>query len=135
VRSIVDSIPAALLVLVVAGAVVFIVLSGVWAVRRWIPATRDGFDAEVSSQILGVVATLFGLLLAFVIVIEFQAYNTASDNVQAEADDLATPVAVDRDRNYRRDRNDAAALALLEVRSRRATDTATHPRVDGRGRR
>ena len=35
---------------------------------------------------LGVVASLFGLLLAFVIVIEFQASAAASDNVQTEAD-------------------------------------------------
>ena len=76
--------------LVVVGAVVGIVLVGVWAVRRWIPATRDGFDAEVSSQVLGIVASLFGLLLAFVIVIEFEAFNAASDNVQSEADSLAT---------------------------------------------
>jgi Protein of unknown function (DUF4239) len=92
VRSIVDSVPASVLVLVVVGAVVGIVLVGVWAVRRWIPATRDGFDAEVSSQVLGIVASLFGLLLAFVIVIEFEAFNAASDNVQSEADGLATIV-------------------------------------------
>jgi hypothetical protein len=92
VRSIVDSVPAPALVLVVVGAVVGIVLAGVWAVRRWIPATREGFDAEVSSQVLGVVASLFGLLLAFVIVIEFQAFNAATDNVQGEADGLAAIV-------------------------------------------
>ena len=91
-RPVVDSVPASLLVLVVVGAVVGIVLAGVWAVRRWIPVTRDGFDAEVSSQVLGVVASLFGLLLAFVIVIEFQAFNAASDNVQTEADGLAAIV-------------------------------------------
>jgi Protein of unknown function (DUF4239) len=91
-RSVVDVVPALVLVLVVVGAVVGIVLLGVWAVRRWIPATRDGFDAEVSSQVLGVVASLFGLLLAFVIVIEFESFNAASDNVQTEADDLATIV-------------------------------------------
>ncbi len=41
---------------------------------------------------LGVVASLFGLLLAFVVVIEFQAFSSAQDNVQAEADDLAAIV-------------------------------------------
>ncbi len=81
-RSIVESVPALALVLVVVGSVLAIVLFGVWAVRSWVPATRDGFDAEVSSQVLGVVATIFGLLLAFVIVIEFQAFNDASDSVQ-----------------------------------------------------
>ena len=66
--------------------------SSVWAVRRWIPATREGFDAEVSSQMLGVVASLFGLLLAFVVVIEFQAFSAAGDNVESEADGLAAIV-------------------------------------------
>jgi hypothetical protein len=92
VRSVVDAIPASVLVLLLVGTVVGLVLGGVWAVRRWIPATRDGFDAEVSSQVLGVVASLFGLLLAFVIVIEFQAFNAASDDVQSEADGLAAVV-------------------------------------------
>ncbi len=91
-RTIVDVVPTAVLVLVVVGLVVGLVLLAVWAVRRWIPATRDGFDAEVSSQVLGVVASLFGLLLAFVVVIEFQAYTGASDNVAGEADDLAAIV-------------------------------------------
>ena len=77
IRTIVDTVPTALLVLVVVGCVVAIVLLGVWAVRRFIPSTRDGFDAEVSSQVLGVVASLFGLLLAFVVVIEFQAFSSA----------------------------------------------------------
>ena len=67
-------------------------LLGVWAVRRFVPSTRDGFDAEVSSQMIGVVASLFGLLLAFVVVIEFQAFSSAGDNVQTEADDLGAIV-------------------------------------------
>ena len=92
VRTIVDTVPTALLVLVVVGFVVAIVLLGVWAVRRYVPSTRDGFDAEVSSQMMGVVASLFGLLLAFVVVIEFQTFSSAGDNVQTEADDLGAIV-------------------------------------------
>jgi hypothetical protein len=91
-RTIVDSVPTLVLVLVVVGAVVGVVLLAVWAVRRLLPVTREGFDAEVSSQMLGVVASLFGLLLAFVVVIEFQAFTSAGGNVQAEADDLGAIV-------------------------------------------
>ena len=68
-RTIVDVVPAPLLVFAAIGAVVGIVLLSGWAVRRWLPATREGLDAEVSSQVLGVVASLVGLLLAFVVVI------------------------------------------------------------------
>lgn len=91
-RAIVDGVPGWALSLVVVGAVVGVVLVGVRVVRRRVPITRDGFDAEVSSQMLGVVASLFGLLLAFVIVIEFQAFNGASEKVQEEADGLAAIV-------------------------------------------
>lgn len=91
-RTIVESVPTAVLVLAVVGFVVGLVLLGVWVVRRFVPSTRDGFDAEVSSQIIGVVASLFGLLLAFVVVIEFQTYSSAADNVQTEADDLGAIV-------------------------------------------
>jgi hypothetical protein len=92
VRSVVDTVPTFLLVLVVVGLVLGIVLLSVWGVRRLVPSTREGFDAEVSSQVLGVVASLFGLLLAFVVVIEFQAFSAAGDNVQGEADDLSAIV-------------------------------------------
>jgi Protein of unknown function (DUF4239) len=92
VRGIVDTVPTWLLVAVVVTSVVAIVLGGVWLVRRLVPSTRDGFDAEVSSQVLGVVASLFGLLLAFVVVIEFQAFSAAEDNVAVEADGLAAIV-------------------------------------------
>jgi hypothetical protein len=93
-------------VLGVVGVVVGMVLAAVWAVRRWVPATREGFDAEVSSQMLGVVASLFGLLLAFVVVIEFQAFSDASDNVQTEADGFA---AIVRD-SYAFDGRDGASV-------------------------
>ena len=77
------------LVVVTIVATIGVVLLVVWLIRRWIPATREGFDAEVSSQMLGVVAALFGLLLAFVIVIEYQNFGSAQDNVGQEADSLA----------------------------------------------
>ena len=82
---------------IVVGTVVvtlFLVLVSIWLIRRFVPATRVGFDAEVSSQILGVVASLLGLLLAFVIVIEYQNFGGAQDNVGQEADSLA---AITRD--------------------------------------
>jgi hypothetical protein len=91
-RTVVDVAPTWLLVLAVVGSVVGLVLLSVWAVRRGVPSTREGFDAEVSSQVLGVVASLFGLLLAFVVVIEFQAFSAAEDNVAAEADDVSAIV-------------------------------------------
>jgi ABC-type multidrug transport system fused ATPase/permease subunit len=89
IRGIVNDVPTAVLVIAVVGLVLGLVLLGVRLVRRLVPVTREGFDAEVSSQVLGVVAALFGLLLAFVIVIEYQNLGDAQGNVAREADALA----------------------------------------------
>lgn len=93
-RTLIDDVPSLLLVLLTVILTVSVVFSGVWLVRRFVPVTREGFDAEVSSQILGVAAALFGLFLAFVIVIEFQNFDSAQGNVGQEADSLA---AITRD--------------------------------------
>ena len=61
-------------------------------IRRLVPPVREGFDAEVSSQILGVVAALFGLLLAFIVVIAYQNYGDTQSNVSNEADAIAAIV-------------------------------------------
>jgi hypothetical protein len=88
-RGVVNALPIGLLVVLVVGTVLGLVLLGVWLVRRFVPGTREGFDAEVSSQMLGVVATVFGLLLAFVVVLTFQSYGDAGANARQEADALA----------------------------------------------
>ena len=76
----------------VVAAIVGLVLVLVWLVRRFVPAVREGFDAEVSSQMLGVVAALFGLLFAFIVVIAYQNYGDTQSNVSDEADALAAIV-------------------------------------------
>ena len=91
-RSAVDDLPLWLLLVVFVAAVVGLVLLLVWLIRRLVPAVAEGFDAEVASQMLGVVAALFGLLLAFIIVIAYQNYSDAQSNVTAEADALAAIV-------------------------------------------
>lgn len=91
-RGILDTVPTLwLLVSAVAvslGAVLLLVL----VVRRLVPVTRDGYHAEVSAPMLGVVAAVFGLLLAFVIIIAYQNFLDAEANVSGEADSLAAIV-------------------------------------------
>ena len=91
-RGVVNDVPAWLLFVAVVAAIVGLVLFLVWLVRRLVPAVREGFDAEVAAQMLGVVAALFGLLLAFVVVIAYQSYGDAQSNVTDEADALAAIV-------------------------------------------
>ena len=91
-RGVVNHVPIWLLLIAVIAAIVGLVLLLVWLIRRLVPAVREGFDAEVSSQILGVVAALFGLLLAFIVVIAYQSYGDTQSNVSNEADALAAIV-------------------------------------------
>jgi uncharacterized protein DUF4239 len=91
-RGIVNEVPIWLLLIAVVASIVGAVLLLVWLIRRLLPAVAEGFDAEVSSQMLGVVAALFGLLFAFIIVIAYQNYSDAQSNVTDEADALAAVV-------------------------------------------
>jgi len=91
-RGLVNDVPIWLLLLVAIGAIVALTFGLVWLVRRLVPEVREGFDAEVSSQLLGVVAALFGLLLAFIVVIAYQNYGDSQSNVSSEADALAAIV-------------------------------------------
>jgi hypothetical protein len=88
-RGIVDGTSTAVLAVLVPLLAVAGLVGAVWLVRRVMPATREGFDAEVASQMLGVVAALFGLLLAFVVVIQYQNFGSAQDSVERESDALA----------------------------------------------
>jgi hypothetical protein len=91
-RGLINHVPTWLLLIVVVGAIVGLVLLIVWLVRRLVPPVREGFDAEVSSQMLGVVAALFGLLLAFIVVISYQNFGDTQSSVSSEAGALAAVV-------------------------------------------
>ncbi len=91
-RGLVNHVPIWLLLIAVVAAIVGLVLLLVWLIRRLVPAVREGFDAEVASQMLGVVAALFGLLLAFIVVIAYQNYGDTQNNVSDEADALGAIV-------------------------------------------
>ena len=76
-------------------AVVVSLLAGlvfVRLIRHFVPVTREGFHAEISAPMLGVVAAVFGLLLAFVIIIAYQNFLDADANVSREADALSAVV-------------------------------------------
>ena len=91
-RGIVNDVPTWLLLIAAVAAILGVVVLLVWLIRRLVPAVAEGFDAEVSSQMLGVVAALFGLLFAFIIVIAYQNYTDAQSNVTGEADASLTVI-------------------------------------------
>ena len=76
-----------------------VVVGAVWLIRRTVPATREGFHAEISAPMLGVVAALFGLLLAFVIITAYENFIEAGADVDREADSLADRRQHSRSRN------------------------------------
>ena len=91
-RGILNAVPISVLLLVAVSLAFGVVVLAVWLVRRAVPATREGFHAEISAPMLGVVAALFGLLLAFVIIIAYENFLETSADVSREADALASLV-------------------------------------------
>ena len=91
-RALLNTVPIAVIMVVAVCLTLAVMVLAVWLVRRAVPATRDGFHAEVSAPMLGVVAAVFGLLLAFVIIIAYQNFLEADDNVSREAAALSSIV-------------------------------------------
>jgi hypothetical protein len=91
-RDLLNSLPATLIMLGALVVTLTAVVAAVYLTRRLVPATRDGFHAEVSAPMLGVVAAVFGLLLAFVIIIGYENFLAAEANVDREGAALATIV-------------------------------------------
>ncbi len=91
-RAILNSVPTVWLMVISVSVVLALVLVAVLLIRRFVPATREGFHSEVSAPMLGVVSGLFGLFLAFVIIIAYQNYLAAGTNVSREGEALSSIV-------------------------------------------
>src|SRR5436190_19403662 len=91
-RGVLNAVQISVVMVGVVGITFGLVLLAVWAVRRAVPETRDGFHAEISAPMLGVVAALFGLLLAFVIIVAYENFLETKADVGREADALAAMV-------------------------------------------
>jgi hypothetical protein len=91
-RGLLNSLAVPWVIVIAIVLTVTAVALAVLLVRRIVPSTREGFHAEISAPMLGVVAALFGLILAFVIIIAYQNYLDAQANVSREADALASIV-------------------------------------------
>jgi Protein of unknown function (DUF4239) len=92
VRGVLNAVPITVLLLAAVALTIAAVVGGVWLVRRKVPPTKEGFHAEISAPMLGVVAALFGLLLAFVIITAYENFIEAGADVNREADALASIV-------------------------------------------
>ena len=91
-RSVLNAVPISLLLLAAVVVTFGVVVLAVRVIRHVVPETREGFHAEISAPMLGVVAALFGLLFAFVVIIAYENFLEANDDVSREADSLAAIV-------------------------------------------
>lgn len=80
-REVLNAVPTAWLLVAAVVLSLGVVLLCVRLVRHFVPGPREGYHAEVSAPMLNVVAAVFGLLLAFVIVIAYQNFLGAQANV------------------------------------------------------
>ncbi len=77
------TLPVAALVLL---GSVSVAIAGMYLVRRRAPAGGFYTDVDRAGAIFGVVGTAFAVLLAFVIFVAFQSYDSARSKAQQEAD-------------------------------------------------
>jgi hypothetical protein len=70
------------------GASVLITLIGLYLVRRTVDVDKLKSNHEVAGVMIGVVGTIYAVLLAFVVVVEWQKYADASNAAATEANIL-----------------------------------------------
>lgn len=82
-------IPSAILCLIVVGSGVSFAIAGVLTVRHFIPHSRLKTHHDVADPILGALAAVYAVLLAFVVVTVWQNFDKSNAGVQMEANYLA----------------------------------------------
>lgn len=70
------------------GFSVLVALGGLYGSRRVVPASRLAGNHDVAGFIFGVVGMIYAVLVAFVVIIVWQQFDSASQGVNREADDM-----------------------------------------------
>jgi Protein of unknown function (DUF4239) len=84
-RDLLNDLPDWVIGLIFVGGTPIVVLAGFVLVSRLLPAWRAERSSQVLGGVAGMVMTMFAVLLAFVIVNLYSSYNSAVNNVAAEA--------------------------------------------------
>jgi hypothetical protein len=87
-----NTLPIAVLAILVVGGYVGLAVVAVWLVRRHAPSVADASGAGVSSQVLGALTTVYAIVLALVVVSLYSDHVDASDTASREATALAQVV-------------------------------------------
>lgn len=75
--------------LIIVGGFVLLGIAGLVVVRRLLPALQESAENDVAGVILGVLAAIYGIVLAFVIVSLFEDFRKAGADVRTEASALS----------------------------------------------
>ena len=99
---------------IIIGGFVVLALAGLFLVRRFFPSLIEGAENDVAGVILGVLAAIYGIVLAFVIVSLFEDFRKAGSDVRTEATALwyASQPRCFRERHLR-PRSSAFSLSVL----------------------
>jgi hypothetical protein len=89
-RWLLNTFPTWAIAIIVVGAMVLGTLAGLWAVRRWLPAMREGEQNEFTAVMNGVIAAVYGVFLAIAIVALYEQLHETETDVRVEAGILAT---------------------------------------------
>jgi len=73
----------------IVGGFVVLALAGLYVVRRWYPSLQETGENDVAGVILGVLAAIYGIVLAFVIVSLYEDFRKAGSDVRIEATALS----------------------------------------------
>lgn len=65
----------------IVGGFLLVALVGMKVTWRWLPTLREGESNDVAGVILGVLAAVYGIVLAFVIVALYEEYRQAGSDV------------------------------------------------------
>lgn len=61
---------------IIVGGFALLAVASLLVVRRWVPSLQEAGENEVAGVILGVIAAIYGIVLAFVIVSLFEDSTT-----------------------------------------------------------
>jgi hypothetical protein len=88
-RWLLNTFPTWALAAIVVGGFVALTLAGLWAVRRVAPGVLGGQANDLAGVMAGVIAAVYGVFLAFAIVVLYEEFHESTEDVQTEAVALA----------------------------------------------
>jgi Protein of unknown function (DUF4239) len=83
-----SKVQTGLLAIEILGLSILIVLLGLYLVRRTVGVERLKTNHEVAGFIIGIVGTIYAVLLAFIVIVEWEKHSQASTIVATEANVL-----------------------------------------------